>query len=192
MIFRRSYSDPFRRGLPAACHGTNPAAFVIGTLTGGLGNGIDMAGKSQQAEMQANQATYAAQVARNNQQVATWNTQRALQQGQVDQDRQRMKTAQAIGTQRAQLASQGGDIDSGSDVDLVGDTARTGEYNAETIGNDAANKAWQYQLAGNSAAGQASLADSQASNDWLKFNDSLLDNSANQAGKALPVLTSLL
>src|SRR5689334_11493864 len=94
-------------------------------------NGLQMAGQVQQAqtqaEVQANQANYLAQVARNNQQVADWNAQRALQQGQVDEDRQRQKTAQQIGAQRALLAGQGGDINSGSDIDLVGDTARAGE-----------------------------------------------------------------
>ncbi|SKA37804.1 hypothetical protein SAMN02745126_05960 [Enhydrobacter aerosaccus] len=156
MIFRHSYSDPFRRERPATRHG------------------IDQVLAGNQAQIQANQASYMAQVARNNQQVAQWNAQRALQQGQVQQDLQRQKTAQAIGQQRAALASQGGDINSGSSVDLVGDTARSGEFSAQTIGNDAQARAYKYLLDANTAAGQASLYDTQASNVWSTYRNNLL------------------
>src|SRR5215472_14771345 len=88
-------------------------------LSTGLSAATGLAGQAQQAQIQGNQANYLAQVARNNQQVSEWNAQRALQRGQADEDRERQKTAQQIGSQRALLASQGGDINSGSDVDLI-------------------------------------------------------------------------
>jgi hypothetical protein len=103
----------------------------------------------------------------------------------VQQDQQRQKTAQAIASQRARSASQGADIGSGSDLDLVGDLARAGEFDADTIANDTQAKAYQYELAANSYAGRASLADSEASNDWLKFNNSLLGSSVNSPAKSL-------
>lgn len=163
MIFRRSFSDPFRREMPAA------------------GLGIDPTG----AAIQSNQAAFMAQVARNNEQVAQWNAQRALQQGQVAEDQQRQKTSQAIGTQRALLASQGGDVGSGSDLDLVGDTARTGEFKAQTIRNDAQDNAFKYLLGANSYAGQASLDDSQASNAWTSFGNNQLAGALNMGAKSL-------
>lgn len=156
MIFRRSYCDPFRRDVAGACRGID---YILGR---------------NQAQMEADQARYMAQVARNNQQVAQWNAQRALQQGQVQQDQQRQKTTQAIGQQRAALASQGGDVNSGSDLDLIGDTARSGEFAAQTIGNDTQQRAYKYLLDANSAAGQANLYDTRADNIWSTFNNKLL------------------
>ncbi len=143
-------------------------------LSTGLSTAMGLAGQAQQAQIQSNQANYMAQVARNNQQVAEWNAQRALQQGQVQEDQQRQRTAQQIGSQRALLAAQGGDINSGSDVDLIGDAARTGEFNAQTIRNNAQLNAWNDRLQGNLYGGQASLYGSQAQNAWLPFRNSLL------------------
>src|SRR5476649_255 len=114
---------------------TTATALASMALTAG-GAIISQAGQAQQAQAAAGEASYRAQVARNNQQVASWNAQRALQQGQVAEDQQRQKTAQAIASQRARSASQGADIGSGSDLDLVGDLARAGEFDADTIAND--------------------------------------------------------
>jgi hypothetical protein len=172
MTFRRSYSDPFRRDVPAACRGLDPVSSALG---------------ANNTQMQADQDNYQAQVARNNQQVALWNAQRALQQGQVQEDQQRQKTAQAIGSQRAALASQGGDINSGSDLDVVGDTARTGAFNALTARSNAAANAYKYQLDATSDAGQANLFGTRASNAWTTYNNSLLASDVNTAGNALLV-----
>lgn len=168
MIFRRSFSDPFRRDMPGACHGIDPFG-------------------ANNAQMQADQANYMAQVARNNQQVAQWNAQRAQQQGQVQEDLQRQKTAQAIGTQRANLASQGGDINSGSNVDLIGDTARAGAFNALTIRSNAQANAYKYLLDANAEAGQESLYSTRASNIWSSYNNSLLGKTLTDAGSLLAI-----
>jgi hypothetical protein len=157
-------------------------------LSTGLSTAVGLAGQAQQAQIAQNQANYLAQVARNNQQVAEWNAQRTLQQGQVDEDRQRQKTAQQIGAQRASLASQGGDINSGSDVDLIGDTARAGEFNAQTIRNNAQLNAWKDRLQGNLYGGQASLYGSQAANAWLPFNNSLLGGASSLGQRWAPLM----
>lgn len=167
MIFRRSYSDPFRRDLPAICRGIDPTA----------------------AATQSNEASFQAQLALQRQQVAQWNAQRALQEGQVAEDRQRQQTQQAIGSRRAMAAAQGGDVDSGSNVDLVGDLARAGEFNALTARNNARNKAYGYRLDAQNDEAEASLMNSRASNAWIAYNNSLL-NSGLQAG--MSVLGSML
>jgi hypothetical protein len=119
-------------------------------------------GKSQEAAAQAGMANYQAQVARNNQQVAEWNAQRALQQGQVDEQNQRLKSAALLGSQRAALAAQGGDVNSGSPLDIQADTARAGEYDAQTIRNNAALKAYGYRVQGANAGAEANLDDYKA------------------------------
>src|SRR4051794_30876957 len=107
-FFRPSVHE--RRFHPPA----GPAAPAVAIASTVLSTGLAIAQQSQQAAAQAGMANYQAQLARNNQMVAQWNAERALQQGQVDEQQQRTKTASLIGAQRAALASQGGDINTGS------------------------------------------------------------------------------
>lgn len=161
-----------------------PMATTLFSTVVGLGN------QSQQAQIQANQANYMAQVARNSQQAANTEAERALQEGQVQVEQQQLKTGQQIGSERAQLASQGGDVDQGSDLDVIGDTARTGAFNAQTLANNAAYTAWQRQLQAAGYAGQASLYGSQAQNAFLPFNNSLLGSAASVSSKWAPFLST--
>jgi hypothetical protein len=144
-----------------------------------------MAMQSQQANAQAASATYQAQVARNNATVQEWNARNAEKVGVVAEDRQRQKTALAIGTERAALASQGGDVDSGSPVDITSDTARAGTFDALTIRSNAATRAWGFRVAAENANAQAGLDDASASNTMaglsLSLQKSLLTGFTNAA-----------
>ena len=131
------------------------AMAAVGTATSAIG-------QAQQGTASAGMANYQAQVARNNQMVAEWNAQRALQQGQVDEQNQRFKSAALLGSQRAALASQGGDVNSGSPLDIQADTARAGEYDAQTIGNNAALKAYGYRVQAANTGAEANLDDYKA------------------------------
>lgn len=143
---------------------------------------------NEQASAQAGMANYQAQVARNNQMIAEGYAQRALQQGQVDEQNQRLKTAAALGSQRASLASQGGDVNSGSPLDLQADTARTGEYNAQAVRNNAALKAYGYRVQAFNDAADAGRYDLQATDTWAalpyRIGSSLL-NDANSFASVL-------
>jgi hypothetical protein len=147
---------------------------------------MSMIGQGQQAAAQAGMANYQAQMARNNQMVAEWNAQRALQQGQVAEQQQRTKAAQLIGAQRAALAAQGGDINSGSPLDIVGDTARAGEFDALTTRNNAATQAYGYRVQAANAAGQANAASASAANAMaalpFSIGSSLLSGAKGIAG----------
>jgi hypothetical protein len=149
-----------RRFFPPA----GPAAPAIGIATAVLGTGLSIAGQIQQANAQAGMAGYQAQVARNNQMIAESYARRAEQQGRVDEQNQRFKTSSLIGSQRAALASQGGDINSGSPLDIVGDTARAGEFDAQTVRNNAALKAYGYRVQAFNNAADAGLSDIKAAN----------------------------
>lgn len=128
------------------------------------GTAMSMAGQSQKAAADANQANYLSQVARNNQMAAQRNAALALQQGEADTQRSQLKTAQLQGSQRAALASQGGDVDSGSPLDIQSDTARAGYTDAATLRSNAALKAYNYNLQANDAAGAANDASFQGAN----------------------------
>jgi hypothetical protein len=133
-------------------------------LTAIAGTAITQSAQASKAQADANQANYLSQVARNNQTIAQRNAALALQQGDVDAQKQQLKTAQLEGRQRATLASQGGDVDSGSDLDLLGDTARAGYTDAATARSNAALKAYNYELEANDAQGTANDYGVQASN----------------------------
>lgn len=156
------------------------------------------------ASSSAAQASYLAQVARNQQQMRERQSglfedeaRRAEQQGSAEVDRRRLRTAQSIGTARASLAAQGsdlgGDIGSGSAPDLLGDIARSGEWEALTARDDAAHKAWRARLRAMDALNEAGLAGAAAGNYGRKAQEawtalgvgtakSLLDTAANVFG----------
>ncbi len=143
---------------------------------------LDIASLNQQAGAQAGMANYQAQVARNNQMIAENYAQRALQQGQVDEQNQRFKTAAALGSQRASLASQGGDVNSGSPLDLQADTARMGEYDAQAVRSNAGLKAYGYRVQAYNNAADAGRYDLQAADTWAalpyRIGSSLLNNAS--------------
>ena len=138
-----------------------PPAGIIGDVGSTM---LSIGAASQKANAEAAMAGYQAQVARNNQMIAEGYAQRAEQQGRVDGQNQRFKAAALIGSQRAALASQGGDINSGSPLDIVGDTARAGEFDAQTIRNNAALKAYGYRVQGYNNAADAGRYDLAAAN----------------------------
>jgi hypothetical protein len=90
--------------------------------------------------------------------------QRAQQQGQVAEQQQRFKSSQVMAAQRAALASQGGDINSGSPLDIGGDTARAGEFDAQTIRNNAAMQAYGFRVQAANAGAQSNLHSASAAN----------------------------
>lgn len=121
-------------------------------------------GQGQKAAAEAGMANYQAQVARNNQMIAEGYAQRAEQQGRVDEQQQRLKGASLLSSQRAALASQGGDVDSGSPLDIQTDTARANEYDAEATRANAAMKAYAYRVQAYNNAADATRYDAQAAN----------------------------
>jgi len=133
------------------------------------GTGLGAIGQARRAQAAAGQASYQAQVARNNQIIAERSATLAEQQGQAQEDRQRLKTAQLLGSQRAALAAQGGDVNAGSDLDILGDTARAGESDAQTIRSNTMLQAYGHRLEATSAAGQANLYEANAANEMANL-----------------------
>lgn len=66
--------------------------------------------------------------------------------GNTSADWQRVRTAQAIGSQRTAFAGNGIDVNSGSAAQVQDDTARLGELDALTIANNAAREAYGYRV----------------------------------------------
>jgi hypothetical protein len=141
-----------------------PTTLAIASLVAGVAaTGMQAVGAAQQGQAASRQAQYQAQVADNNATIQRGMAADALQRGEVAEQQQREKTAQQISTQRAALASSGTDVNSGSNVNIQGDTAAAGEFDALTIRGNAAREAYGDTVNAMSDTATAGLDRSKAS-----------------------------
>lgn len=84
-----------------------------------------------------NQAKYQSQVAKNNSILAQRAAKRAIDQGNVAAQQKSLETRQLMARQGAVLAGNGIDVNSGSALDIFGDTAAIGNTDKQTILNNA-------------------------------------------------------
>lgn len=103
------------------------------------------AGAYSQSQAQSALGTYQKSVADTNASLAETQASDAIERGNVAASRQDMKTKQVVGSQRAGLAAQGVDVNSGSAMDVQGSTQAVGALDALTIKNNAWRTAWGYQ-----------------------------------------------
>lgn len=80
-----------------------------------------------------------------NAQFAEYQAQDAEARGKIDERKMRQLTEKTIGAQRAGLAGQGVDVNTGSALDVQADAAYLGELDALTIRTNAAKEAWGYR-----------------------------------------------
>jgi len=99
---------------------------IIGALVSAVGT--IMSGFAQAAA-----ASYQAQVAAMNARIAEQRAQDAIDRAADEEQKQRMKTAQLVGTQMAALGANGVSILSGSPLDTLEDTVALGELDALEI-----------------------------------------------------------
>ena len=151
--------------------------------------GISAISAEKQGEMQANAADYQAAVARNNQILANQSAQQAIAQGGVDAGQAQQKAAQQLSLVRAKEAASGVTLDSGSALDVQSDTAKSGALDALTIRNDAARKAYGFEVQGAQLGSQAQFDVVQGENDQqladLKAADSLLSGASSSANQGM-------
>lgn len=138
---------------------TNPL-IGFGLQAFGAISNYQSATSASAAQQQAYQ--YQAAVARNNQQIAEWQAQSALQAGAYQVQRQQLNTAQLMGTQRASLAARGIAIDQGSALNILLDTDFMGRLDAQTIKSNAEKEAWGYRVQAQNAAGNAGMYSARA------------------------------
>lgn len=93
-----------------------------------------------------------------NRQFAELMSEDAIRRGDRAALEHRKKIRQLIGSQRAALAAQGIDVNSGSAMDTQMDTATLGAYDVETIKNNAWREAWGLKTQASQYATQAAMA----------------------------------
>lgn len=109
-------------------------------------------GKAQQAEY-----NYQASVARQNAKIAQENAAMERQQGIEEARLQRMKAAQAIGSQKAAMAANGVDVSQGTALDVIEDTAAMGELDALQTQYNYERRALAYETQSDNFINQSNL-----------------------------------
>ncbi len=121
---------------------------VMGAISGVLGIMGTVASSSAQAQAidaQNKANDYNAQVAMANAQLSAKQAQDAIDRGEEDVKTKAREIAQTIGTQKSTYLSSGVEL-AGSAVDTIADTAAWGEYDKQTIRDNADKEAWNYDM----------------------------------------------
>lgn len=136
---------------------TTIAALSIAAAASAAGAGVGAYSAIQSGEAASASAKYQAQVADNNAIIAGQNAQYAEQQGVVQEQEQRQKTAAFVGAQLAGQAANGLDVNSGTDVSLRQSSSELGEEDALTIRSNTAHNVQAYENQASSSTDQAQL-----------------------------------
>ncbi|WP_421707111.1 virion core protein, T7 gp14 family [Algihabitans sp.] len=152
--------------------------FMIASTAAALGSAaMQMQAQSQQAAAQRASLNYQRQVSENNARTSEALAEDARQRGRAQERAQRMQTRQLLGRQRAVLGATGLQADSGSALDILGDTAALGELDALQIRDNATREAWRFRV--------------QASNDQAQADLFGLEASHVQGASPAPLLSAL-
>jgi hypothetical protein len=119
------------------------AAISIGSAV--VGSGVSAMGASKTADANAAAYGYKAQVAANNAQIAEMNAREAVRSGATQGQNNDLKTRNLVGQQLVTQASNGLDVNSGSNVDVRQSAIDLGHLDTLTIINNAAKKAVGYK-----------------------------------------------
>lgn len=153
-----------------------------------LSAGVGVYGAVKSGQAQNAQAKYQSAVERNNAKIAGWQAQDATQRGQIEEQRQRLATARLRGAQRAGMASNGIEIDSGSPLDVLMDTASLGELDALTIRSNAEREVYGFRAQGGNLMAQAGLTQMAGRNaqtaGYINAGSTLLSSAATAGDRA--------
>lgn len=130
------------------------AAVAISVISAGM----SAYGQIQQGDNQKKLNDYQAAIGERSAKISDQAADDAEERGRVAEQQQRLKTSQIIGTQRSALASGGVQVDSGSALDVVADSAMLGEMDALTVRQNAEREAYQYRLQAYSSRTQAGMS----------------------------------
>jgi hypothetical protein len=97
------------------------------------------------ADTQKKAGEYQAQVAEQNANLDEHRANQVATIGAIEEERKRAQVRQMAGTQRANLAAQGIDLQSGTALDIIDETYTFGEVDALTIRANAMQEAWGYK-----------------------------------------------
>jgi len=146
------------------CDGFSEAMMAVGAASAVGSAAISGVSAAQQANASQAAANYNAEVAANNATIASEQRSAALRQGQLQVQQEQMQAARTLGSQRAALAANGVQLDSGSATDLLASTKFLADQDVNTIQSNAARQAWGYAVDQANYQGQSQLDAWQAKN----------------------------
>lgn len=117
----------------------NPAFFMVGAMFATAAAG------AYAADTQKKAGEYQAKVAEQNAELDEHRASQAATIGAIEEEKHRANVRRMAGTQRANLAAQGIDLQSGTAEALVDETYTMGETDALTVRFNAMQEAWGYQ-----------------------------------------------
>ncbi len=122
--------------------------------------------QAQQAQEKSAKAaaTYNAQMAENEAATQQELAKNEISKGIADRERQQRQAARAMGEMRANMGASGFEMDSGSNLSLLAESAAEHQYDSAVITSNSEQAAWQHQVSALSATNQKGLADWQYAN----------------------------
>lgn len=162
-------------GVPLAAIGSLAAApFTgglslagLGAVAGLAGAGIAGIGALDASDARAKTATYQAQVAENNRQIAARNAEMEITSGEISAANRGLQTRAAVGTQKTVQGAGGIEVGTGSAADVRKGTQQMGLLDAITIRSNAARRAYGYQVTESNQEAQKRLLETQASQEKI-------------------------
>lgn len=122
---------------------------IAGMALSAISTGVGMYAQHQQAKAQTSaaqaSAQYNAQIAANEAEGQRQLAQNEIAKGAADRERLLRAGARKQGELRSQLGASGFEMDSGSALSLLGESAEEIQYDAEITSRNAAMNAWQHQ-----------------------------------------------
>jgi hypothetical protein len=137
----------------------------LAAIAGLAGAATSAVGAYTTGQANSANATYQAQVAANNAQIAQQNAKMDIQSGEVAAVNQGLKTRAAVGTEKANQGAAGIDVNGPSASDVRAGTQSMGMLDALTIRSDAAKQAYAQEVAATSDTAQGELLTAQAGQD---------------------------
>lgn len=155
---------------------------IAGMAITALSTVAQMAGQAQQQQQQQKaaeaSAAYNAQIAANEAAVQQQLAQNEISKGIADRERQQRDAARKMGEMRANMGASGFEMDSGSNLSLLEESAAEHQYDSNVIMSNARQAAWQHQVGATQAQNQQSYSN------WQKAN-AKQDNTLGMVGTLL-------
>ena len=131
-------------------------------------------GMAQRAQKKSTRAAaeWNAQSAANEAAMHQQQANQEIAKGVADRERQQRAAARAMGEMRANMGATGFEMDSGTNLSLLAESAGEHQYDSAVITSNAEQAAWQHQVSAINATNQQSLFD------WQKANASSGRNAA--------------
>lgn len=127
------------------------------------GSGASAIGALTQGNANADAANYAAQVAANNQTIASQNAAYAAAAGEAKAANEALSQRHKMGATLAGLAASGVDVNSGSSLDVRESQTRLAQQDVENVRSNAALNVYGYRTQASNFGAQAELDRAQAS-----------------------------